>query len=395
MSSKRNGILEQIKSQEAQVKTKQTELKTAKGQISFKDTSAVDAEVKRLNAQVESGNLKLVEERKTLDQVSQLHKQRKILAGLEIRQAEIDKMKESISKLRESLNSIDRSAQQTEYTETTKELDSLSQGKKDQFTKLNAARDDLRAARDRQQKAYDDMRSFKSKHFEELDQYRKYEREAFKKRQERQKAERDAYQAEKRKQALEERLEEAKIAAYGEEIRAADALIRLLDPTGASTDTDNKSAESSFAAQPQRKVQEADFKGTRLQRKTEDEDSYFIGGGGKSKKGRKNNKADATEKQQRFGQITMSQREFELIGVKPPASVDENQEKLEEVKAKKAFFLSDRDRKTKDNVEKARKEFEEANAAEDAAKANGNDTDEKLTTNGESFNEVASANGKA
>ena len=148
---------------------------------------------------------------------------------------------------------------------------------------------------------------------------------------------------------MEQELDEAREPAYGNEIAACDSLIRLLDPTTAP-EAKAPLLSSKFGATAQRTVDDSGMKGTRLAKKGDDEESYFIGGGGK--KGRKGKKGDAptATKATDMGIFYAPgvAEHFERVGVKQPGSADDQPRVLEEVKSKKQYFLENQDKKTKE-----------------------------------------------
>lgn len=60
----RNAIQEQIKKLDEQLKARIAEQKAARSRVAFKNVDEIDREISRLDKQVESGTMKLVDERK-------------------------------------------------------------------------------------------------------------------------------------------------------------------------------------------------------------------------------------------------------------------------------------------------------------------------------------------
>merc|ERR1712226_139394 len=112
-------------------------------------------------------------------------------------------------------------------------------------------------------------------------------------------------------------------------MRACDNLLRIMDPS--YTKASGPSGPGQFAAVAQRTVDDSAFKGTRLaSKKVEDEETYFIGTGGKKgKKGKKSREGTATpgtpsetKDLGRFFEPGVVQQ-FETVGLAPPSSQEE------------------------------------------------------------------------
>ncbi|KAJ2961023.1 hypothetical protein NQ176_g11022 [Zarea fungicola] len=73
----RTSKLDQIKRLDEQVRSRISEQKTAKAKVPFKSVEDVDRQIAHLDSQVNSGTMKLVDERKALTDISSLRKIRK------------------------------------------------------------------------------------------------------------------------------------------------------------------------------------------------------------------------------------------------------------------------------------------------------------------------------
>lgn len=349
---------DKIKALDNQLKAKMTEQKADRQKIPFNSVSAIDEEIKRLEATVESGTLRMVDERKTLDTISSLRKQRKGFGSIDQRNKDIDDIKAQITALKQPNDSPEQKQLSADYERLDKELKSIKEADQAKRGDINANRDALRAARDAREAAYQDRKKLQDEFYSEKRAYRKYEQEAAKVREAKRKTEREAYQRGRKEEALKRKLEEASLPAYGDEIRAAESIIYLLDPSSATQAT--VSAPGQFAAQAQRTVDEAGIKGTKLVKN--DEESYFVGTGGK--KGKKGRKAPAAAVSTEPGSPASpapagrdlvnklwapgSMEMLSLLKLDPPSEATGVPALLEATKEKRKFFYDDRDRKTKE-----------------------------------------------
>ncbi|KAG0158618.1 hypothetical protein PDIDSM_6133 [Penicillium digitatum] len=362
--SSRSSIQEKINALDANLKARITEQNNSRGRLSFKSVEEIDKEIARLEKQVDSGTLRLVDERKALTEVSNLRKQRKSFASLDEAQKGINDIKTQISELRKTLDNPEAKALSDKYAEIQKELDSIKAEQDGVFKNLNALRDERTKLRNEQQEKYTAIRTIKDAYFKARRAYKEYEDEAWRVRRERQKAEQEAFAREKRKKIADKKLEEASQLAYADEILTAQGLIRHFDPTYdfTSLGLDEKKDEGgNFRAGVGRTVEAAEIKGMKVVRKNDEED-YFVGSGGKKgKKGGKKGGAAASVESTKFN-----------MNSDVPASVEKLAAKITEWKKNQAS-------KTEENIKKAQEEItrleEEETEAANVPHTNGRATD--------------------
>ncbi|KAF9945143.1 hypothetical protein BGZ70_004014 [Mortierella alpina] len=121
----------------AALKKKITDLKVLNDKLPFKTTEAVDAQISALTKQVESGKIKLVEEKRFLCEISTLTKSKKSVAAAQAQQVAIDEDKKAIVSLREAMNDQASSAQSDEYNAIQAQLDEITKAKDEVWKKRN------------------------------------------------------------------------------------------------------------------------------------------------------------------------------------------------------------------------------------------------------------------
>lgn len=339
--SGRNAIHEQIKKYDEQLKSRFNELKTSKGKINFKSVEEVDQEIARLQKQVDGGMMKLVDEKKALSEITSLNKVRKQFSGFDSQQKDVDNIKAKIAEQKKLLDDPEQKALSEKYTELQTELDGLKAEQDEAFKNLKALREETDKARAEQQAKYQARKEIKDAYYQQKRAFQEYEFQARRVRNEKRKQEQLQYVSGKRKEAASKRLEEASAPAYQDEIFATEGLIRHFDPS--ALPPKEATAASKFAASSQRTVDDAGFKGTRVGKKNEEEESYFVGTGGK--KGKKGKKTGAETK---FNLNMGVIEELAKVGLDAPASQAEVPATVEKLKEKLAFWKGDQDRKTKE-----------------------------------------------
>ncbi|KAJ9664865.1 multicopy suppressor of BFA (Brefeldin A) [Coniosporium apollinis] len=391
----RTGKLEQIKKLDEQLKSRINEQKTARSKVNFKNVEEIEAEIQRLQKQVDTGTMKLVDEKKALAEVSSLNKQKKGFAGFEAAQKGIDDVKAKIAEIRKEMDDPEAKALSDKYTAITTELDQIKAEQDEVYKNLNALRDERTKAQEDQQKKYMALKEIKDAYHQARRAYRDYEQEAYRQRRDRQRAEREAFEAGKRRQVADQKLEDASAPAYQDEIITAEGLIRYFDPSSAPAKA--AAGPGQFAASAQREVDDSGIRGTKLSRKGDEEENYFVGTGGKKgKKGRKNQNASPASTPAEGGKFQLSIDVIEQLAklnVEPPMNQSDVPPVVEKLKEKLEFWKQNQKKKTEENIAKAQKEIDrlESEASAGPSDSGSKDTSTKPAAANQSVNGNASA----
>jgi uncharacterized coiled-coil DUF342 family protein len=343
----RNAIFEKIKKLDEQLKSRFAELKTAKGRVNFRTVEDVDQEIARLQKQVDTGTMKLVDEKKALSEISSLNKARKNFSAFDAQQKAIDDVKAQIAEQKKQLDDPEQKALSEKYTELQTELDNLKAEQDDAFKSMKALREQTDKARAEQQDKYMAMKQVKDTYYQQKRAFADYDFQARKIRQERKRQEQQEWQATKRKENAAKHLEEASAPAYNDEILTAEGLIRHFDPS--ALPAKEVTGPSKFTASAQRTVTESEFKGTRVSKKDEPQEDYFAGTGGKKgKKGKKGGNAAAAPTEGKFSLNIGIIEELSKVGVDAPMSQADVPAVVAKLNEKLAQWKKDQDKKTKE-----------------------------------------------
>ncbi|KAK3669631.1 multicopy suppressor of BFA (Brefeldin A) [Recurvomyces mirabilis] len=371
--SSRTQVMDKIKRLDEGLKSRINEQKVARSRTPFKSVDEVQQQIDRLQKQVDTGTMKIVDEKKALAEISQLNRQKKGFAGFEDAQKGIDDVKAQIAELRKTMDDPESRAMSDRYTAITTELDQIKAEQDDAFKSLNSMRDERTKAHDEQQKKYTTVKEIKDRYFQSRRAAVEYEREARRIREEKRRVENDAYHRGRRQTAAREKLDEASAPAYQEEIRTAQNLMAYFDPSSAQKA--EVAGPGKFAATASRTVEDGGIKGTRLPKKGDDEENYFIGGGGKkNKKSRGQAAGGAASPAPAASKFQLDMGTIDGLGridVDPPMSQSDVPAVVEKLKGKLDHWKGDQDRKTKENIAQAQAEIDrleaEATAAESKA----------------------------
>ncbi|KKZ64291.1 hypothetical protein EMCG_09723 [[Emmonsia] crescens] len=369
----RNSIQEKMNALDANIKARVAEQKASRARVSFKNVDEIDREIQRLEKQVDSGTMKLVDEKKNLAEISNLRKQRKGFSGFEEAQKVIDDLKSQLNELKKSLDNPEAKALSDRYSAIQQELDGMKAEQDSAFKNLNALRDERTKIHGEQQKAYTAVREIKDNYYKARRAYKEYEDELYRIRRERQKSERESYEREKKKKIADKKLEEASRPAYTDEIMTAQGLIRHFDPSydfsALGLEKDKKEQDSGYRAEVRRTVDASDLKGVKVIKKDDREENYFMGGTGgkKGKKGKKSSAASSPAPAQfnlSFGVI----EDLASVKADPPMSQADVPALVEKLAEKITNWKAQQAAKTAENIKKAQEEIDRLDEEDTSAK---------------------------
>ncbi len=330
---------EKVNSVDSQIKALIKQQQERRGKLPYKNEQEIDAQIDRLTKDVDSGRMKLVDEKKALAEVSSLRKQRKGFSDLNDIQKRIDEKKAEYKGLKDGYDSKETRELSQKYEDNQKELDEIKAGREGTRKNYESTKAEGDKLYNEQKATYAKMREIKDAFHQQRKAYKEHEDMVYQQRRERQKAERDAYEKERRKKRAEQVLEEASNKAYMDEIRLGQSLLAHFDPSSRSADSSKD--ESKFAATAQRTVDESGPKGMKIMKK--EEEDFFIGGAGKKKgKGKKSAAAEGGKYNLDFGTI----EGLGKLGIEPPTSQAEVPAVVEKLKEKLEFYKKDQDRQT-------------------------------------------------
>ncbi|KAK2865342.1 hypothetical protein FQN49_003668 [Arthroderma sp. PD_2] len=381
----RSALQEKINALDANIKARFAEQKNQRDRLAFKSVEDIDREIQRLEKEVDSGTMRLVDEKKNLAEVSNLRKQRKNFSSMDDGKKNIDELKAQLSTLKKGLDNPEAKALSEQYTALQKELDEIKSEQDGVFKNIKSLRDERTKIHTEQQKAWNAVKEIKDNYHKARRANREYEQEAYRIRQERQKAEREIYEREKKKKIADKKLEEASMPAFTDELLTAEGLIRHFDPTYdfSSLGLGKTQLPSSVAyrAEVGRTVDGGDLKGVKVIKKDDRDDNYFMGGTGgkKGKKGKKGSAANTPAPQPEASKFNLSFGVLEDLGrvkVDPPMNQSDVPALIEKLVEKVKDWKNNQASKTAENIKKAQEEIdrleEESKAAD--AKASGTST---------------------
>ncbi|KAL1860402.1 hypothetical protein VTK73DRAFT_7357 [Phialemonium thermophilum] len=372
----RNAKQEQIKRLDEQLRSRIAEQKTARSRVPFKSVEEIDREIERLERQVNGGMMKLVDEKKALAEISNLRKTRKNFSQFDDAQKQIDELRAKIKAIKDSMEDPEAKALSEQYAKIQAELDAIKAEQDEVYKNLSSLRDEKSKLQAEQQEKYLAIRKLNDEYYSQKRAFDQWEREQRQRARERKQAERERIQKERNMERAQRMLAEASDPAYLEELRRANSLLHFFDPSH-PTDSSSKTpliASKGLTAQPQRKVDDSGIQGTRLLRKEEREEEYLPAVKKGKKGGKKSGHAESSPKF--FNCPPSVIEDCAFVGVDPPMSAADVPAVIEKIKARIEHWKADQPEQTRKNIEKAKKEIErleaqEAASGKDASPANG------------------------
>ncbi|KAL7282434.1 hypothetical protein ACG7TL_003905 [Trametes sanguinea] len=348
------------------------DLNAARAKIPFKTVAEVDERIRQLEKQVESGNLKLVEEKRALQEISQWKRSRRIVEGFQAEQESIEADRAKADELRKQLDDPEAIAISKRYDEIKAELDELKKESDEAYASRSKLLDERSALQGQLDELYNKKRESAQRFKEANDRFYTKLNEDRARRAERQRAQRQAEEEAKKKEIADRLREEAEIPAFQAQIEDCQTLIDYFSGKSSTATLSSQKPlkqKSDLAGVPKlepRQVEAAPEGVIVRKKKGEDEDAYFVGGGKKkgAKKGAAKPSAPAPEtnggSESASGQLNVPLPTLTALlslSIPPPTSSADVSRVIEDLKTKKAWFEANQARVTAENKAKAEAEI--------------------------------------
>ncbi|RDX55655.1 hypothetical protein OH76DRAFT_1428793 [Lentinus brumalis] len=368
----RGKVIEQLKNIQDGIQKKVKDLNAARAKIPYKTVAEVDERIRQLEKQVESGNLKLVEEKRALQEISQWKRSRRIVEGFQTEQESIEAERAKAEELRKQLDDPEAKAASERYDAIKAELDELKKEGDEAYASRSKLLDERTAIQAQLDELYSRKRESAQRYKDANDKFYTKLNEDRARRAERQRAERAAYEEAKKQEVIDRLREEAEAPAFQAQIEDCQTLIDHFSgksSTGTLSSQKPLTEKTDVAGVPKleiRKVEAGPAEGVVVRKKKGDDDeAYFVAGGGK-KKGKKGGVKPSTPAAETNGsEAAGSQLNVPLptltallsLSIPPPTSTADVPRVVEDLKTKKAWFEANQARVTAENKAKGEAEI--------------------------------------
>ena len=347
--TERGKLLDQMKQIQSSIAKKNADIKAIRSKMPFRNVEDLDKHIQMLSGEVDSGQMKLVDEKKMLNEISNLRRSRRTFENVTTLQAQVDADRVKLEELKKSLDSLPGKDISDEYAEIQRKIDELSQQRDADYSR----RQDLFNERSTLQKQLNEQlgkrRAAQQEYRSAQDAWHKYQEEQRKKQRERIAKQKEEEQRERLMKRVEQEREAAQYDAYVEEIGTCDTLIAHLsqylpkDEPAKAKDDDGIKIDATKA--PEGKML--------LRKKDREEESFFAGKG--SKKGKKSPKPATPDSRSSTPSSTSAFKvsmeflsQFLEIEVDPPMRITEIPTTIEALQKRRQWYQDNQERVTKE-----------------------------------------------
>lgn len=335
-----------MKRLDEQLKVKKQELKSTRDIMPAKNEEELERKIKDLDEQIASGRLSLINERKTVEEISKLKRSRKQLSVLDEKQKSVDDLTAKIQAIKAEMTDPKAKELSEKYNKLQAELDAIKAEEDEVWKNINSLRDEKTKLRNEDKAKWEELKARKDTYFKAKKEFSNWEWEQKRKARDRQRAERERIEKERKLERAQKMLAEASDPAYLDEIRRANSLLYFFDPSSAPEKAPLQ-ASSGLEAQADRKVDDSGIKGVKLVRK-EDRGEDYLPAVKKGKKGKKSKAPGAAKDDKAVFKCPPSvMDDCAFMGIEPPSSADDVPGVVEKIKAKLDHWKSDQDAQTK------------------------------------------------
>lgn len=372
--SSRAKLIEQIRIANEIVQRKIKELNASKAQLPFKSSAEVDGKIRQIESQIESGTMRIVEEKKALAEIQNLRKSKKVVDSFGPQQALIEAEKERIDELRKQLDDPQTRSVNDRWSQIKTELDEINQ----KLDESGKSRDKLFEERNQLQDALTEVfakkRESAIRHKEANEKYYAKIQEDQKRRIDRQKAEREAQEKAELEQLHTEMREQAALPAYGREIEDCRTLILYFDklignsPSIELNPNEDTKLTSSVGLPKPKEIRQVDgkeaFEGmVAVKKKGIDDEEFFAGSvGGKKNKKNKKPPADPNPTNQALNLPLATINALYALAVPIPMNREDVVNTIATLSEKKNWFVENQERVTKERIAESEAKIKAAQA---------------------------------
>ncbi|CUA70194.1 putative protein C458,02c [Schizosaccharomyces pombe 972h-] [Rhizoctonia solani] len=383
----RTRTLDELKALQEQNQKKIKDLQAAKSKVQYKSVQDVDNQISKLESQVDSGNMKIAEEKRALAEISQLKRSRKTVEAFQGDEEIIQANKAKIEELKKTLDDPEAKAVSDRFDAIKAELDEIKKEQDEAYASRNKIYDERSAISATLDELYQKKRDSNAAWREANDKYYAKMAEDRARKQERYKRQREEEERERRREQAQRIREEAEIPAFQVEIEDCQTLIDLFSGkiTGAAADTKVSTSQSSngIAGVPELSIRtvEADPNlGVALKKKGQEEENYFVAkkkkaGGKPNQQATKEKEAPAAPKpEDRFNVSFSTLTALGTLSIPPPSSNADVERCIADLQKKRDWYLANQKRVTAEKIAKADAEIAklEAQAGTNGEVPNGN-----------------------
>jgi uncharacterized coiled-coil DUF342 family protein len=361
----RSKIFEQMKTLQDGIQKRKKDLQASKDKAKFRTVEDVDVHIRNLEKQVDSGTLKLADEKRALQEISQTKRIRRTVESFQADSDAIDADSAAVDELKKQLDDPEAKAISERYDAIKAELDEIKKEEDEVYANRSQLFEERNTLQQQVDGLFSERRESTARFREANDRYYVKLNEDRARRAERRRAQKEAEEEEKRQARIIQLREEASQPAFQVQIEDCQTLIDYF--SGKSSTAVVSSAKATLFTEPTleiRQVEAAPNTFVPRKKKGEEEEAYFVGGKGKSKS-KKGHKADggapaeATPSSSSTVNVPFGTLSALLsLSIPPPSSQADVPRVVEDLKTKKAWYEANQARETAEAIAKAEAEIQ-------------------------------------
>ena len=322
------------------------------------------AQYRNLEKQVDSGTLKLADEKRALQEINQTKRMRKTVESFKADSDAVDADRAAVEEFKKQLDDPEAKAISERYDAIKAELDEIKKEEDELYANRSQLFEERTSLQQQVDALFAERRESTARFREANDRFYEKLNEDRARRAERRRAQREAEEEEKRKARVLQLREEASQPAFQLQIEDCQTLIDFFSGKSTTAIVSSEKAGYTEPALEIRLVDAAPDNFVARKKKGEEEESYFVGGGkgkGKGKKGPKANGTVAAEAPSGSSNVNLPFATLSALlsmSIPPPSSQADVPRVVEDLKTKKAWFEANQARVTAEAVAKAEAEIQ-------------------------------------
>jgi len=324
---------------------------------------------RNLEKQVDSGNLKLAEEKRALQEINQTKRMRKTVESFKADSDAIDADRAAVDELKKQLDDPEAKAISERYDAIKAQLDEIKKEEDEVYANRSQLIEERQSLQQQLDGLFAERRESTVQFRQANDQYYEKINEDRARRAERWRAQKETEEEEKRKARAIQLREEASQPAFQLQIEDCQTLIDFFSGKSTTVTVSSAKAGCTEPTLEIRQVEAVPDNFVPRKKKGEEEEAYFVSGKGKGK-GKKGPKANgaaaataaaAAEASSSSSNVNVSFATLSALfslSIPPPSSQADVPRVVEDLKTKKAWFEANQAHVTAEAIAKAEAEIQ-------------------------------------
>ncbi|CEG69635.1 hypothetical protein RMATCC62417_05682 [Rhizopus microsporus] len=358
LKKSRKAVYEQLDALNESIRKKVTVVKGFQSKIPYRSTEEVDARISELERKIEAG-VRIVEEKKMLQEISLLKRNRLSFEDIDQQQNEINRERAIYDELKKNIDDSEAKKLSDRYEQLDAEFKTIQEDQNKQREARNKLYDERNRLKGLLDEEYNKLRTLRDEHRKNNDEYYTFIRKLREWKKEQEQLRKVQEENERRQEAAKQELELASLPAFENEIALCDNLSAFLESYLSPNHKNDASADSSAS-----EIANA-FEGMVIKKK---EDDFFFVGNNKKKHGKNKEAVKDTKKSDALKLPLSTMEAFFDIKVTVPTKISEIPTTLQKLKERKEHFIKEQPKATEANRKKAEERIQAMLKAEEEEK---------------------------